>query len=131
MSGARGQAKMVILEDCRHTALFNPPPIIGDAVWCRRCQSYRSVGRLVDEWTIRCFRCNLSRAYGEDEQGARAAVGRHRLRYTGHVVALSKGPRLVETFGVDERPDYLQWVDSHPLHQGSLRALTDRSVTET
>jgi hypothetical protein len=88
------QPVMVLLSPCRHSAFFDPAPLHGDEVYCRKCEDWRMVMVTVAEWRIRCRSCHLSHRYGEDETSARRTAIKHVARFAGHTVVIFQGDRL-------------------------------------
>lgn len=89
----------ICLLQCHHTAFFDPPPKLGDRVFCRQCQGYSIVERVNLEWMFRCATCRYVSRYGTDELGARRGAAKHAHKRTSHMIELWQGGKIIETIG--------------------------------
>lgn len=128
--------------DCGHSVLFKSPlPTLGEQITCPDCTmaTHRTTIRRVVEtravYRIRCRNCSLSRGYGADIDRPRATASLHVMKRQGHRVDLYNGQTLVDTIsntGEDTLPfpSLEERLAMVPRHQQSLRALSNRDLTE-
>lgn len=94
---ASTEYKKHVTLSCGHSTLWGAPwPKFGETVYCRRCVDYRRVRSVIDEYRVRCGQCPLSRAYGQDLEGAQRVASRHVMKFS-HTVTVWEGNRVVET----------------------------------
>lgn len=112
--------------DCKHVILLNPPPTMGDEVFCRRCNGYRFVVIVATEWSVRCDVCRYGRKYGADEESTRRAASRHADIRT-HAVWVRFGGKavdLVQPSGQEAHlPEVSRWLQANPSHSQVLKNL--------
>lgn len=85
--------------DCWHYLEFSTaPPLLGDSVYCLRCQSMRVVKDAPTEYRIRCTKCPYARMLGSERLHAEITASKHHKR-TGHAVALYNGRERVYVVG--------------------------------
>lgn len=99
---------------CEHTAIFRSPPLLGDEVYCVRCQVMRVVIDAPPEYRIRCQRCTVSKMCGASRQEAETQAAMHRKRHPDHKVRVYNGRRHIYTLGaVDEAAQLGLWPAGH------------------
>lgn len=79
-----------VILSCFHRAEFEPIPVVGDKLYCRRCGDYQQCLVTIAEWYIKCNTktCHVKARYGTDEHRARRIATRHVLKYPSHVVTV-------------------------------------------
>ena len=88
----------VRLECWHHITFTSAPPLLGDSVYCVRCQAMRVVKDAPVEYRIRCTKCPYARMLGSERLRAEIAASKHHRR-TGHAVALYNGRERVYVIG--------------------------------
>lgn len=100
--GAVANVKRVHLS-CNHARLYaEPAPVIGDEVFCVRCDGMATVTSAPDEWRARCRDCNYSRSFGASKLTAERLGTRHWNRKKHHVVDILNGKRVDSTIGDED-----------------------------
>lgn len=80
---------------CRHEIDFrHAPPMLGDEVWCVKCQHMREVVAAPVEYRVRCKRCPYARRFGVARLKAEVAAAKHHQRTT-HRVRIYNGKELI------------------------------------
>lgn len=97
--GAVTKVKRVHL-DCGHPRSYmEPAPVVGDEVFCVRCDKMATVETAPDEWQVRCRDCTYSRMFGAAKLTAEMCATRHWNKYRHHVVDVLNGKRVDSTAG--------------------------------
>lgn len=115
---------------CNHTVYYEPEPMPGDTVYCRRCMRYQRTKVAAAEWLMKCAVCHLTRRFGADETSAYGSARRHQRKYH-HVVLVKHGYTTVSTIGPEGQGELslgmerIQWVRQH---QGALKAVVDNRI---
>jgi hypothetical protein len=92
----------IITLDCWHSSVFkDPAPVIGDQIWCMKCQAYQVVRSAPAEYRIRCQKCTYSRTFGTSQINAEIAAAKHRMKRNSHTVLLMNGRRVVKRYQTD------------------------------
>lgn len=83
-----------------HTLAFAKhwSPVIGDDVWCPKCQDMRKVKDAPAHWNLKCFACRYAASGVAGEQRIRKAASAHSNK-TGHRVAVRDGRNVKEIIG--------------------------------
>jgi hypothetical protein len=124
----------VSLLRCGHSVFFDPPPKVGEEVYCRRCGDYSRVKVSSEEWAWHCPVCKTTRPHGTDEARARRSGRTHQRKYH-HVVLLRQGYATKEVLGPEGQGELsvaqerIRWVKESG-HQGALRAMMDTVVVQ-
>lgn len=88
---------------CSYEVIFRAaPPMVGDDIYCVRCQKMCTVTHAPTEYRIRCRACSYGRAFGAARLNAEMAAARHRKRKPGHPVRIFNGRTLIYTMGADD-----------------------------
>lgn len=99
MGSAITKIKRVHLS-CGHARSYRvPAPVIGDEVFCVRCDGMATVESAPDEWRVRCRDCPLGRMFGASKLTAEMAATRHWNKHRTHVVDVLNGKRVDSTIG--------------------------------
>ncbi len=122
-----GSISMLVNLSCNHVGNFTPTPKGGDLVWCYRCQNWREFVEVIlgePVYRVRCTSCHYPRSFGADKNAAYLAANRHLSRHPSHKIRITFAGKLHGEVSneTDELPT-VQWVQSNPEHQGSLREL--------
>ncbi len=108
------QKSTVILE-CRHAITFsNPLPVLGDTIYCFRCENFHTVVKTTPDYHVSCLDCRYSRYTGQALITATTAADRHSRKYRDHTVILNNGkvvldirePRNVAEPSLDDAPPF-------------------------
>lgn len=78
---------------CKHIQEYEPRPVLGEVLYCRRCGTWRECESLSVEWHNRCLigGCKYSKYYGEDKTSAVRAAVRHVNKQASHTVKVRYG----------------------------------------
>lgn len=94
----------LVLLNCRHRVHFREPvPVVGEVVYCVRCNAEATVHAAPDEWRMKCRNCHVNRPYGVERIACELAASRHAQKYPHHVVVIMNGKQPVVTLGDTER----------------------------
>lgn len=86
---------------CHHTLDFNTaPPMVGEELYCVRCQAMHAVVDAPPEYRIRCRGCGYSRRCGVERLDAEVRASKHH-KNTRHRVAIYNGKRLIYVIGMN------------------------------
>lgn len=81
---------------CNHWAEYEgSPPMLGDRVFCRKCNAYKEVVDYIDDHRIKCQHCRISRSYGACMDDARRAASRHVMRKPTHIVSVYRNTDVI------------------------------------
>lgn len=123
---------MICLLRCGHTMHYDPEPMPGDEVYCRRCTKWTDVAVSEQEWLWRCKVCHTTKKFGADRSTALGSARRHQRKYH-HVVMLKHGYDTVEVIGPEGQQELslggerISWVRDH---QSGLRAAVERVIVQ-
>jgi len=92
--------KHTVTLECHHIATFSDagPPILGDTIYCVRCQAMREVTEAPPEYRIRCLRCTFTRMLGPMRLTAEVKAAGH-VRRKAHPVAIYNGHKRIYVMG--------------------------------
>lgn len=91
-----------VVYECKHVVEYTHPPMIGESVWCFKCERMVTVESAPDEWRIRCTRCPYTRRTGAARLNAEIAASKHANK-KGHPVAVYNGRKRVYVVGEQNR----------------------------
>lgn len=131
-NAARAKCR-VLFAECDHTGIFPQPwPAKGELVYCRRCETWRHVGSLTDDYRCVCShgsRCVPQKSQGADLNRARAIASEHVLRRPGHQVEILNNWQHHEWcrngFEQDELPFAKLQQDRHTASKNLQESLRD------
>lgn len=89
----------VVMAPCRHIVNIEAPaPQLGDELYCRQCQAYRSVGEAPPNYRVKCLtgKCGFSRNAGADKEHALALARKHLETRSKHKVSLLNGAHKIQ-----------------------------------
>ncbi len=111
-----------VILTCKHEVTFDPPPSIGDEVYCRRCGLYRIVSQeLTGMIRVNCRQCPYCRYYGTDERTANLGASKHSLRMPTHEIDIERDGKLIRTVSMMD-------VETLPFVVETLKTQEDRWV---
>lgn len=85
--------------ECLHTLQMVTPPMIGESVFCFRCDDYKRVVKAPPRYSTRCMTCRRCKGQFESARlSAETFIVKHRQRYPSHTVGLYDGMLLVREF---------------------------------
>jgi hypothetical protein len=94
------QHNIRVMLSCRHIVTFREPaPVMGDVVYCVKCNRDVTAVEAPDEWRTKCRACPYARPYGAAKLAAGQAAMRHIRKKPTHVVDIINGRIVVETLG--------------------------------
>lgn len=93
-----------IILSCWHTVYLHPPPKVAEELYCSRCQVYRHVTMVRDNFRVKCENCPWRHNYGADEAAAKLAMGKHLIKRPGHNVILMLGTERQNRVGKEDNP---------------------------
>lgn len=91
----------VITLSCDHILYFDEPsPVVGDSLWCRKCDSVSVVITAPAEFRMRCQKCGYARRFGRAKLDAEIAAQRHRMKHPSHAVLIFDGHRIIDRYRI-------------------------------
>lgn len=95
MTGPIRRNRIYVLLCCKHQLLFDATtaPIVGDAVYCFKCQRMQVVDESRESYSVRCLDCKRgTRQPGTlGRIGAEAFAARHHTLHPTHTVVVKNG----------------------------------------
>ena len=95
---------LVTLNECSHTLTMDWQyrPTEGDSLYCFRCNHYRTMKGLLDQFTVACSGCRYTRSKGRAKLNAEIDASKHHRKHPDHEVKLYEGARVVHTWKVTQ-----------------------------
>lgn len=99
MAPDRTSATVDIVLSCSHVNTYpKPNPIIGQEVWCRKCNDYRSVTEAANSpFHVKCRDCTMGGRFGSDGLTAGRRAASHLRKRPSHTVDVYQGEKLAHT----------------------------------
>lgn len=82
--------------ECTHSRLFTSPyPVLGEVIYCVRCDTYQSVTEAPNAFTVKCAVCayNGGHAIWNSRENALDHAQRHIEKYPDHGIRMFNGKR--------------------------------------
>lgn len=85
-----------VMLECEHRVLFKVLPLLGEEIFCKRCNEYREVIGTSANYRVQCEDCKYARNFGGNDDAAREYAYRHLEKRKDHTILVVNGLVIVE-----------------------------------